>query len=251
MSSGRLDIVGLGPGPFEWMTPEAQSLIEKATDLVGYGVYLDRLPAAPGQARHTSDNRVEIDRARAALDLALAGRRVALVSGGDPGIFAMAATVFEAIETGDPRWRSLAIETHPGVSAMLAAAARLGAPLGHDFAVISLSDNLKPWKAIERRVKAAAEADFVLALYNPASKARSKPIHDAFALLASVKPAETLVAFARAVGRLDERIELTTLGAADPSIADMSTLVLIGSSQTRRIERADGGCWVYTPRSYR
>jgi precorrin-3B C17-methyltransferase / cobalt-factor III methyltransferase len=248
---GRLDIVGLGPGPLEWMTPEAQSLIEKATDLVGYGAYLDRLPAAVGQARHASENRVELDRARAALDLALAGRRVALVSGGDPGIFAMAAAVFEAVETGDPRWRALAIEAHPGVSAMLAAAARLGAPLGHDFAAISISDNLKPWDAIERRIKAAAEADFVLALYNPASKARPKAIHDAFALLGARKPAETIVAFARAVGRADERIELTTLGAADPSIADMSTIVLIGSSQTRRIERADGGSWIYTPRSYR
>jgi precorrin-3B C17-methyltransferase len=250
MNLGRLDIVGLGPGPLEWMTYEARSVIEAATDLVGYGPYLDRLPPLGEQRRHASDNRFELDRARAALDLALAGARVALVSGGDPGIFAMAAAVFEAVETGDPRWRTLAIDTHPGVSAMLAAAARLGAPLGHDFVALSLSDNLKPWSAIERRIKAAVEADFVMVLYNPASKARPHLIHDAFALLRTLTPAETIVAFARAVTGPDERIELTTLGAADPSKADMSTLILVGSSQTRRIERADGGCWVYTPRTY-
>ncbi len=250
MNPGRLDIVGLGPGPVEWMTPEARALIDNATDLVGYKSYLERLPASPRQNRHSSDNRVEIDRAKAALDLALDGARVALVSGGDPGIFAMAAAVFEAVETGDPRWRALAIEVHPGVSAMLAAAARLGAPLGHDFAVISLSDNLKPWSVIERRLLAAAQADFVVALYNPASTARPQLIHEAFALLRRLKSGETVVAFARAIGRPDERIHLTTLAAADPSRADMSTLVLIGSAQTRRVARAEGGCWVYTPRSY-
>ncbi len=250
MNEGRLDIVGLGPGPREWMTFETQALLEQATDLVGYQAYLDRAPVSAGQRRHGSDNRVELDRARLALDLALAGGRVAVVSGGDPGIFAMAAAVFEAVETGDPRWRALTIETHPGVSAMLAAAARLGAPLGHDFVALSLSDNLKPWSAIERRLKAAAEGDFVIALYNPASKARPSLVHDAFALLRGAKPAETLVAFARAIGRPDERIELTSLGEADPAKADMSTLALIGSSRTRRIERAQGGYWVYTPRSY-
>ena len=250
MSQGRLDIVGLGPGPREWMTLETVSLIEAATDLVGYQRYLDRLPIVAGQKRHASDNRVEIERARQALELAFVGGRVAVVSGGDPGVFAMAAAVFEAIETGDSRWRSLEVATHPGVSAMLAAAARLGAPLGHDFVALSLSDNLKPWSAIERRLKAAAEGDFVMALYNPASAARPRPIHDAFALLRALKPAETIVAFARAVGRPDERIELTSLGAADPSRADMSTLVVVGSSQTRRIERAQGGFWVYTPRGY-
>ncbi|HEV3044113.1 MAG TPA: precorrin-3B C(17)-methyltransferase [Roseiarcus sp.] len=250
MSLGRLDIVGIGPGPLEWMTPGARSIIEDATDLVGYGGYLDRLAASSHQNRHASDNRVELDRARVALDLALAGARVALVSSGDPGIFAMAAAVFEAVETGDPRWRALAIEVHPGVSAMLAAAARLGAPLGHDFAVISLSDNLKPWSAIERRLEAAAGADSVIALYNPASKTRPHVIYEAFALLRRLRSEETIVAFARAVGRPDERIQLTTLAAAEPSRADMSTLILIGSSQTRRVERADGGCWVYTPRSY-
>ena len=178
MSAGSLAIVGLGPGPHELMTFEADAAIRGASDLVGYGPYLDRLPALPKQKRHASDNRVEIDRARQALDLALDGARVAVVSGGDPGVFAMAAAVFEAIEQGDPRWRDLDIEIHPGVSAMLAVAARLGAPLGHDFAVISLSDNLKPWDAIARRLTAAAQADFVMALYNPASKARPHLIHD-------------------------------------------------------------------------
>lgn len=250
MSEGRLDIVGIGPGPREWMTLETLPLIEAATDLVGYRPYLDRLPIRAGQRRHASDNRVELERARLALDLAAAGGRVAVVSGGDPGVFAMAAAVFEAVETGDPRWRSLTIEAHPGVSAMLAAAARLGAPLGHDFVALSLSDNLKPWSAIERRLKAAAEGDFVMALYNPASTARLKPIHDAFALLRALKPSETIVVFARAIGRPDERIELARLGDADPGKADMSTLVLIGSSQTRRVERADGGVWIYTPRGY-
>ncbi len=250
MSAGSLAIVGLGPGPHELMTFEADAAIRSASDLVGYGPYLDRLPALPEQKRHASDNRVEIDRARQALDLALGGARVAVVSGGDPGVFAMAAAVFEAVEGGDPRWRDLDIEIHPGVSAMLAVAARLGAPLGHDFAVISLSDNLKPWDAIARRLTAAAQADFVMALYNPASKARPHLIHDVFKLLRGLKSPETIVAFARAVNRPDERIELTTLGAADPSVADMSTLVLIGSSATRRVTRGDGGFWVYSPRSY-
>jgi precorrin-3B C17-methyltransferase / cobalt-factor III methyltransferase len=250
MSVGSLAIVGLGPGPHDLMTFAADAAVRRASDLVGYAPYLDRLPASPGQKRHASDNRVEIDRASHALDLALGGARVAVVSGGDPGVFAMAAAVFEAIEQGDPRWRNLDIEVHPGVSAMLAVAARLGAPLGHDFAVISLSDNLKPWEAIAKRLTAAAQADFVMAFYNPASKARPQLIHDVFNLLRGLKSPETIVAFARAVSRPDERIELTTLAEADPSIADMSTLVLIGSSETRRIARGDSGCWIYSPRSY-
>jgi precorrin-3B C17-methyltransferase len=250
MSAGHLAIVGLGPGPHDLMTFEAEAALQSATDLVGYGPYLERLSPAPGQTRHASDNRVEIDRARHALDLALNGARVAVVSGGDPGVFAMAAAVFEAIEHGNPRWRDLDIEVHPGVSAMLAVAARLGAPLGHDFAVISLSDNLKPWEAIAKRLAAAADADFVMAFYNPASKARPRLIHDVFNLLRGLKAPETIVAFARAVSRPDEKIELTTLAEADPSIADMSTLILVGSSETRRVERADGGAWIYSPRSY-
>jgi precorrin-3B C17-methyltransferase len=247
--SGVLSIVGLGPGPAAWMTPEASAAIERADDLVGYAPYLDRLPERAGQRRHASDNRVEIERARHALELAAAGRDVAVVSGGDPGIFAMAAAVFEAVEHNGA-WRALDIRVMPGVSAMQAAAARLGAPLGHDFCAISLSDNLKPWAIVERRLIAAAEGDFVIALYNPASMARPDRIRDAFALLRERKAAATPVAFARAVGREDERIHVTTLGAADVSVVDMSTLVLIGSSETRLVARADGRDWLLTPRGY-
>jgi precorrin-3B C17-methyltransferase len=243
-------IVGLGPGPECWLTPEASALLAEATDLVGYGPYLDRVPARPGLVRHASDNRVELDRARHALQLACEGRQLAVVSGGDPGVFAMAAAVFEAVEGGEPSWRELDITVSPGVSAMQAAAARLGAPLGHDFCAISLSDNLKPWSIIERRLTAAAEADFVIALYNPISRARPHQLHTAFALLRERKAGATPIAFARAVGRPDERIVLADLASADPDIADMSTLVLIGSSETRLIARGDDRPWLYTPRSY-
>eukprot|EP01035_Chromulina_nebulosa_P024449 gene24448-31840_t len=219
--SGWLKIVGLGPGKPDWLTREATEALAEATDIVGYGPYVERVPARPDLVRHASDNRVEVDRARIALDLALAGRKVAVVSGGDPGIFAMAAAVFEAIETGDPRWRGLALEVLPGISAMQGASARLGAVLGHDFCVISLSDNLKPWDAIATRLEAAVAGDFVLALYNPASKARPERIFDAFALLRARRAPETVVIFARAVGRADERIEVTTLAAADPGSVDI------------------------------
>ena len=250
MSAGSLRIVGLGPGPASWMTPEATAVLEEASDVVGYGPYLDRLAPRAGQRRHASDNRVEMTRAGHALTLAASGASVALVSGGDPGVFAMAAAVFEAIEGGEPAWRALDVAVAPGITAMQAAAARLGAPLGHDFCAISLSDNLKPWEVVALRLKAAAEGDFVIALYNPASAARPTRIHDAFALLRAHKAVQTPVAFARAVGRADERIALATLADADPNLADMSTLVLIGSSQTRLIGRAVGRPWLLTPRSY-
>jgi len=248
--SGALAVVGLGPGPTEWIAPAAQDALAAATDLVGYQPYLDRVPARTSQRRHGSDNRRELDRARDALAMAASGCRVAVVSGGDPGVFAMAAAVFEAVDAGEASWRTLDITVVPGISAMQAAAARLGAPLGHDFCAISLSDNLKPWHVVERRLRAAADGDFVIALYNPASAARPEKIHQAFALLRGCKSAATPVAFARAVGREDERIVLTTLGEADPSIADMSTLVLIGSSETRFIERPGAPPWMLTPRTY-
>lgn len=249
--TGRLFIVGLGPGPDHWIVPEATAALEVVSDLVGYQPYIDRLPERAGQRRHGSDNRVEINRARDALAMAADGRTVAVVSGGDPGVFAMAAAVFEAVEAGETAWRGLDITVIPGVSAMQAAAARLGAPLGHDFCAISLSDNLKPWDIVERRLHAAAEGDFVIALYNPASKARPDRIHQAFALLRGIKAASTPVAFARAVGRPDEVIALTTLAEADPGVADMSTLVMIGSSETRFIERPGKQPWLLTPRTYR
>jgi precorrin-3B C17-methyltransferase len=248
---GRLAVVGLGPGAAEWTTPEATQELAAASDLVGYGPYLARLPERPGQLRHASDNREELSRARLSLELAAGGRRVAVVSGGDPGVFAMAAAVFEAIEAGDASWRDLDVTVIPGLTAMQAAAARIGAPLGHDFCAISLSDNLKPWSIVEKRLIAASEADFVIALYNPASKARPDRIRDAFICLRARKSGTTPVIFARAVGRDDERIAVTSLAEADPTLADMATLVIIGSSETRLLARpAAQRPFVYTPRAY-
>jgi precorrin-3B C17-methyltransferase len=250
MSGGRLDIVGLGPGPDIWLTQETPDILAAATDLVGYAPYIDRIPQRPGQNRHASDNRVELDRARHALALAQSGARVALVSGGDPGVFAMAAAAFEAIENGEEAWRALDVEVHPGISAMLAAAARLGAPLGHDFCAISLSDNLKPWPVVLSRLRAAAGAGFVVALYNPASRARPWQLGAAFDALRDTLPPETPVAFATAISRDDETVSITTLKRADPVQADMRTLVLIGTAATRRIERPGGSSWLYTPRQH-
>jgi precorrin-3B C17-methyltransferase len=247
--SGRVAIVGLGPGPACWVTPEASAQIEAATDVVGYAPYVERLALRPDQRAHSSDNRVELDRARLALALAADGHAAAVVSGGDPGVFAMAAALFEAIEE-KPEWRTLDVAVVPGVTAMQAAAARLGAPLGHDFCAISLSDNLKPWAIIEQRLKAAAEGDFVIALYNPASKARPTRIAEAFDLLRALKGAATPVAFARAVGRANEALTLTTLGEADVSLVDMATLVIVGSSETRFVARDGARAWMLTPRSY-
>jgi precorrin-3B C17-methyltransferase len=247
--SGRLTVIGLGPGPSRWLTPAARDALEAATDIFGYKSYLERVPARPGQLVHASDNRVELQRAAAALQAAQAGRRSVLVSGGDPGVFAMAAAVFEAIEHGPKEWRALDVIIEPGVTAMLAAAARLGAPLGHDFCAISLSDNLKPWSVIERRLRLACEADFVIALYNPASRARPGGIHRAFEVLRQEKSATTVIAFARAIGRSDERVTVTTLERADLAAADMQTLVLVGSSATKMLAReSEATPWVYTPR---
>jgi precorrin-3B C17-methyltransferase len=246
--SGRLFVVGLGPGDPDWLTPEATRVLAEATDLVGYGPYLARVAMQSHQTRHASDNRVEIERAKDALALAASGRVVAVVSGGDPGIFAMAAAVFEALEGGEASWRDVAIEIVPGISAIQAAAARVGAPLGHDFCAISLSDNLKPWSLIEKRLQAAADGDFVIALYNPASRARPDGVRDAFVLLMQHKSGATPVIFARAIGRKEETIDITTLAKADASRADMATIVLIGSSTTRVILRESGRPWVYTPR---
>ena len=244
----RLTIVGLGPGDADLLAPRAAVALAEATDLIGYGPYLDRVPMRAGQMRHASDNRVELDRARHALTLAASGQTVAVVSGGDPGVFGMAAAVFEAVEAHPP-FAALAIEVVPGISALLAAAARLGAPLGHDFCAISLSDNLKPWPVVLDRLRAAAGAGFVMALYNPLSRARPWQLGAAFDALRAVLPPETQIAFATAISRPDERVHVTTLADADPARADMRTLVLIGSTATRSIARADGSAWLYTPRS--
>jgi precorrin-3B C17-methyltransferase len=247
--TGRVMIVGLGPGAAEWMTPEASAAIEAASDIVGYRPYVERLALRTDQRIHASDNRVEMDRARLALKLATEGRAVAVVSGGDPGVFAMAAAVFEALED-NPQWLKLDIAVKPGVTAMQAAAARLGAPLGHDFCAISLSDNLKPWAIVERRLRAACDGDFVITLYNPASQARPTRIKQAFDLLRALKSSTTPVAFARAVGRADERLTLTMLGEADTSLVDMATLVIIGSNETRFIPRDGARAWMLTSRAY-
>lgn len=246
--SGRLAIVGLGPGAASMQTPQATAALAAATDLVGYAAYLDRVPPRPGQVRHASDNRVELDRARHALSLAAAGREVAVVSSGDPGVFAMASAVFEALERGEPIWRALDITVVPGVSAVLAAAARLGAPLGHDFCVLSLSDNLKPFDVVLARLTAAASAGFVIALYNAASRARPWQLGAALDALRSILPGSTPVALATAISRADERVEVATLSDVDPARADMRTLVLIGSAATRRIGRDGAAPWLYTPR---
>ncbi|MDJ0388979.1 precorrin-3B C(17)-methyltransferase [Roseomonas sp. E05] len=247
--SGWLRIVGLGPGDADLRTPEAETALAAATDLVGYGPYVARVAARPEQRRHATDNRQELERARHALAMAEAGARVAVVSSGDAGVFAMASAIFEALEHGPTQWRALDIAVLPGISAMFAAAARLGAPLGHDFCAISLSDNLKPWPLVEQRLAAAAGAGFVIALYNPISRARPWQLGRAFELLRTLLPGETPVAFATAVSRPEERIELRPLAGADPALADMRTLVLIGSAATRTLAR-EGTCpWLYTPRS--
>lgn len=247
---GSLVVVGLGPGTAEWLTPAAADALARATDLVGYGPYLDRAPAHAHQHRHASDNRVEVERAALALDLAAQGKHVAVVSGGDPGVFAMAAAVFEALDGGEAAWQRISITVEPGITAMLGAAARLGAPLGGDFCAISLSDNLKPWDVIVHRLTAALNADFVISLYNPISSARPWQLGEALALAGTIRAPDTPVIFARAVGRPNESITVTTLDQAAAIPADMSTLVMIGASTTKLIARKNARPYVYTPRYY-
>jgi precorrin-3B C17-methyltransferase len=246
--NGHVAVIGLGPGGAHQVTPEASAAVADAKWFYGYGPYVDRLELRSDQVKVASDNREEISRARAALAKAAEGERVAVVSGGDPGVFAMAAAVCEAIEAGPAEWRSLDVTVVPGVTAMLAVAARIGAPLGHDFCAISLSDNLKPWETIEKRLDAAASAGFVIALYNPISKARPWQLGKAFELLVKILPTTTPVIFGRAAGRPDERIVVTPLCQADAVQADMATCVIIGSAETRIIERDGNPALVYTPR---
>jgi precorrin-2 C20-methyltransferase/precorrin-3B C17-methyltransferase len=249
-NAGQITIVGLGPGSAEWVTPEAQQVLSEATDLVGYQRYLDRVPLRSGQRRFGSDNKVEAERAHHALSLAESGRRVCVVSSGDPGIFAMATAVLESVDQGPEAWRSLDIRIVPGVSAMQAVAARIGAPLGHDFCVLSLSDRLKPWEVIVKRLHAVASADFALAIYNPISSERKWQLAEAQAILAGYRAPETPVVVARAVGRPDEKIVITDLGRLDPGLADMQTLILIGSSTTRNLALSNHREMIYTPRTY-
>jgi precorrin-3B C17-methyltransferase len=249
--SGKLYIIGLGPGADDLQAPRATMALSDATDIVGYQTYVARVPFRSDQIRHFSDNREEIRRACDALDLAAEGRRVAIISSGDPGVFAMASAVFEAVEHGNPAWRATEIEIIPGISAMFAAAARIGAPLGHDFCAISLSDNLKPWETVLARLRAVAVAGFVIALYNPQSVARPWQLAAAFDELRSLLPPTTYVTMATAISRCDEHIVITTLADVDPSQADMRTLILVGSAETRQILRPSGGAWLYTPRGAR
>ncbi|MBZ5488972.1 precorrin-3B C(17)-methyltransferase [Halomonas aquamarina] len=243
-----LKIVGLGPGADSMITPEVTAALDQATDVVGYVPYVERVAPRAGLTRHGSDNREEIRRAEAALEMACDGRRVVVVSSGDPGVFAMASAVFEALEAGRPEWRELDIQVLPGISAMLAASARAGAPLGHDFCCINLSDNLKPWALIEKRLRLAAQADFAMAFYNPRSKSRPVGFERTLEVLIDECEPERVIIFARAVSTPEESIRVVALGDATPEMADMRTLVIVGSKQTRLIERS-GAPLVYTPRS--
>ncbi|MFI5958721.1 precorrin-2 C(20)-methyltransferase [Cryptosporangium sp. NPDC051539] len=241
--SGEVVVVGLGPGGRDRQTPESLAALASADELVGYGPYLDRVPANPRQRRHASDNRVEAERAAFALDLALKGSRVAVVSSGDPGVFAMAAAVLEVAE--DPRWADVPVRVVPGLTAAQAVASRVGAPLGHDFCVISLSDRLKPFEVITARLDAAAAADFVIAIYNPASKSRRHQIEAAKELLLTRRAPETPVVIGRDVGGPEETVRVVTLGELDVSEVDMRTLLIVGSSRTRATPHG-----VFTPRRY-
>jgi precorrin-2 C20-methyltransferase / precorrin-3B C17-methyltransferase len=242
-------VVGLGPGDPAWLTPEAEAAIADATDLVGYRPYLARIPVRPGQERHASGNTVEAERSALALDLAASGRRVAVVSSGDPGVFAMAAAVLEQAVAGDARWSGVPVEVLPGVTAAQAVAARAGAPLGHDYCVLSLSDRLKPWAVIAERVEHAAAADLVMALYNPASRARTWQLSAVAELILRHRGPATPVVLGRAVGREEEQLRVITLADLGAADVDMATLVIVGSSATTVAER-DGRTVVFTPRHY-
>ena len=246
---GWVAVAGLGPGGDALVTPEVHAALAEATDVVGYFRYVDRVPEREGLCRHASENRVEAERSRHALELAAKGRRVIVVSSGDPGVFAMASAIFEAMEAGPESWRELDVRVLPGITAMLAAAARVGAPLGHDFCAVNLSDNLKPWALIEKRLRLAVEGDFACALYNPRSKARPDGFARVLELLRELCEPERLVIFARAVTTSDETVRTVPLSEASPEMADMRTVVILGSSLTRRIDRDGLPPLVYTPRS--
>ncbi len=249
---GWLGVIGTGPGTEAWLTPEAAAMVARADEVVGYGLYLDLLGARiDGKTRHDYALGEEETRVRAALDLAAKGRSVALVSSGDPGIYAMATLVFEQIDRGGRAdWRRLDIEVAPGISALQAAAARIGAPLGHDFCTISLSDLMTPWDVIEDRITAAATGDFVIAFYNPVSRRRDWQLARAREILMAHRPEATPVVLARKLGRDGERVRVTTLRDLDVGDVDMLTVVLVGSSETRAVARGGGNAWVYTPRGY-
>jgi precorrin-3B C17-methyltransferase len=246
--TGWVAVAGLGPGDEALVTPQVQSALAEATDVIGYIPYVARVAPRDGLTLHPTDNRVELDRAGHALRLAAQGRRVVIVSSGDPGVFAMASALFEALEAGPADWRDLDIRILPGITAMLAAAAKAGAPLGHDFCAINLSDNLKPWSVIEKRLRLAAEADFAMAFYNPRSKARPEGFARALTVLREMCGDARPILFARAVSTAEEDLRILPLGQATADMADMRTMVIVGSSRTRIIKRT-GTPILYTPRS--
>jgi len=246
--TGWIVAAGLGPGADALVTPEVTEALSQATDVIGYIPYVARVEQRPGLMLHASDNRVELERAALALSLAAQGRRVAVVSSGDPGVFAMASALFEAMEAGPQDWRDLDIRVLPGITAMLAAAARAGAPLGHDFCAINLSDNLKPWPLIERRLRLAAQADFAMAFYNPRSRSRPEGFGRALTILREECGEDRLILFARAVSTPEETLRIVPLSEATAQMADMRTMVIVGSSRTRLISRS-GPPILYTPRS--
>jgi cobalt-precorrin 5A hydrolase/precorrin-3B C17-methyltransferase len=251
--AGKLAIVGIGPGSRDWLSPEVQKILQAATDWVGYQTYLDLAEPwrNPQTIRHVSDNRVELDRAGTALDLAAQGRTVVLISSGDPGIYAMAAAVFEVLDrSAKSEWEAIEIQVCPGISAMQAAAALVGAPLGHDFCTISLSDILKPWEVIAQRIAAAAEADFAIAFYNPVSKQRTWQLEKAKVILLQWRSPQTPIVLARNLGRSGQAVKVKTLQELAIDDADMRTVILIGSSKTRIVQQGQGKQWVYTPRHY-
>lgn len=248
----RLSIIGTGPGSAEWMSPQVREVLRSSTDWIGYQTYLNLVePLRTTQQIHVFDNREELERAALALNLAAEGRSVVMVSSGDPGIYAMAAAVFEVLERDNqPEWSTIDIQVCPGISAMQAAAAQVGAPLGHDFCTISLSDILKPWEIIADRICAAAQADFAIAFYNPISKTRTWQLEKAKHLLLNYRSPDTPIVLARNLGRPGQQTQVKRLGDLSIDDADMRTVILIGSSKTRSIPRPDGNVWVYTPRRY-
>lgn len=246
--AGEVAVVGLGPAGRPWLTPEAQEALAWADDLVGYGPYLDRVPPNPRQRRHPSGNQVETERAALALDLARRGSRVAVVSSGDPGVFAMASAILEAAD--DPQWTDVPVRVVPGLTAAQAVASRAGAPLGHDFCTVSLSDRLKPWSVLAGRLSAAAAADFVIAIYNPASKTRRHQLDATKALLLEHRAPDTPVVIGRDAGGAEESIDIVRLADLDTSTVDMRCLLIVGSSRTKVVQRADGTRQVFTPRHY-
>ena len=247
---GKVTVIGLGPGKESWLTPEVKQALEQAEILVGYKTYVDMVPVRVGQQRLASDNRVELDRAKDALDLANQGHNVVVVSSGDPGIFAMASAVLEAIDKNPVRWQNIDFKVCPGLSAMQGAASLTGAPLGHDFTVISLSDIRKPFDIIEKRLIAAAKSDMVIAIYNPASKTRREQVVRMKELLLEHKAAETNVLLAKNVGRKGEQTHYTSLGELDTDLIDMRTMIIIGSSKTKIIKGPNQTQLLYTPRDY-